>query len=131
MFFDFKPSNEFKNEVLNLFSQHMLGSNLMVSPVIKSGERQKRTYFPSDRFYDFFEGNVVNSGEEWKNIDAPLDKVLIFLRAGFIVHYQTPTKSITTFKEMRSLPLEIVVGLDINNRAYGRMYIDDGICKIK
>ena len=107
----------------------MLGSNLMASPVIKSGERQKRTYFPEEIFFDFFEGNVVNTKEEWKNIDAPLDKIPIFLRAGFIVLYQTPSKEVSNLNEMRKLPLEVVIGLDINFRANGKIYLDDGISK--
>ena len=114
---------------MNLHSQYMLGSNLMASPVIKSGERQKRTYFPEEIFFDFFEGNVVNTKEEWKNIDAPLDKIPIFLRAGFIVLYQTPSKEVSNLNEMRKLPLEVVIGLDINFRANGKIYLDDGISK--
>ena len=101
----------------------------MASPVIKSGERQKRTYFPEEIFFDFFEGNVVNTKEEWKNIDAPLDKIPIFLRAGFIVLYQTPSKEASNLSDMRKQPLEVVIGLDVNFRANGRIYLDDGISK--
>lgn len=114
---------------MNLHSQYMLGSNLMASPVIKSGERQKRTYFPGDSFYDFFDGSVVNTKEDWKNIEVPLDKIPIFLRAGFIIQYQTPTKQTKNLSDMKFLPLEVVIGLDLNFRAYGRIYLDDGTSK--
>ena len=102
----------------------------MASPVIKAGDRKKRTYFPDDKFYDFFDGTLVNNKEEWKDIDSPLEKIPIFLRAGFIVQYQTPTKQTHNLNDMKSLPMEIAVGLDSNYRAAGRIYLDDGVSKL-
>jgi alpha-glucosidase (family GH31 glycosyl hydrolase) len=100
----------------------------MTSPVIVPTGRNKRTYFPEDSFYDFFDGTLMNTKEEWVVVDAPLEKLPVFIRAGFIVQYQTPNKLTNNLNEMRTLPVELVVGLDLNYRAYGRIYLDDGVC---
>jgi len=127
VFFDFKPSPNFLEKVMNLNGQHMMGSNVMAAPVVESAQRQKKVYFPDNIFYDFFTGTKMNSKEEWVDVETKLDTIPIYLRAGFVAQYQTPTDDIQNIVAMRTLPLEVAIGLDQFYRSYGRIYLDDGI----
>lgn len=125
MFIDFRSDN-LKDQLYNMDDQFMLGSNFMVSPVIYPGDRKKKTYFPDELFYNFYNGKVMNpNGEGFIQIDAPLDSLPIFLRAGFITPVQD-SLGITMINQLRKRPFEVIVALDSNFRAAGRIFFDDG-----
>ncbi len=129
MFLDFK-SDTMKDVLFELDSQIMLGSHLMASPVIISGDRKKKTFFPNDWFYDFYDGTLMNSGGEgFLYLDAPLDRLPLFARAGFITPVQIPPEKLLNLNQMRVLPLELIIPLDSNYRAAGKIYFDDGNSK--
>jgi alpha-glucosidase len=129
MFLDFKSEN-MKDELHEIESQFMLGSHFMVSPVVTYNQRKKKTYFPDDKFYDFYNGLLMNpNGEQFISVDAPLDRLPLFVRAGFITPIQFPPSNFHNIVQMRSQPLELIIALDENLRSAGRIYIDDGHCK--
>jgi len=127
---DFK-SEKYKENLMELETQFMLGSNLMASPVINPGERMKRTYFPDEKFYDFYSGELVNpKGEGFVSVEAKLDKLLLFARGGFITPLQQIEKDCNSVECMRKKPIELLIALDQNFRAIGRVFFDDGFCII-
>jgi alpha-glucosidase len=129
MFLDFKSEN-MKNDLHELDSQVMLGSHILMSPVMTFNQRKKKTYFPEEKFYDFYTGLYVNpNGEQYISVDAPLDRLPLFARAGFVTPIQTVPDNLVDLNQMRTQPVEIVIALDINNRAGGKIYIDDGKSK--
>jgi alpha-glucosidase (family GH31 glycosyl hydrolase) len=126
MFVDFKSEN-MKNDLHEIDSQVMLGSHIMMSPVISFNQRKKRTYFPDETFYDFYTGQAMNpKGEQYISVDAALDKLPLFARAGFVTPLQTPPENLSDLIQMRRQPVEILIALDSNYRSTGRIYIDDG-----
>lgn len=126
---DFK-SEKYKESLYELDSQFMLGSNIMSSPVITAGERMKRTYFPEEKFYDFYDGRLINpKGEGFVSLEANLDKILLFLRGGFITPIQQVENNCSSVECMRTKPIELIIALDQNLRAIGRLIFDDGVCK--
>jgi alpha-glucosidase (family GH31 glycosyl hydrolase) len=128
MFLDFKSEN-FKDDLHELDSQFMLGSHLLVSPVLTFNQRKKKTYFPDEIFFDFYTGLHINqNGEQYITVDAPLDKLALFVRAGFVTPIQTPPQIFNDLSQMRIQPVEVIIALDSNMRAAGRIYIDDGKC---
>lgn len=111
----------FENE-----NQFLLGSALMVSPVIKGGARKKTTFFPDEKYYNLFNGKIMNqNGESVLNVEAELSDLPIFIHSGYIVPLQSPQKSYV-ISEMRKKPIEIVIALDDAYRATGSIYLDDG-----
>jgi alpha-glucosidase len=105
----------------------MLGSALMISPVVQAGARKKSTYFPDDKFYDFYTGRLMNpEGETVKNVDAGLDHLPIFARAGFVIPIQKPVGKNYIVSEIRNSPIGLIIALDADNRAAGSIYLDDG-----
>jgi alpha-glucosidase (family GH31 glycosyl hydrolase) len=108
----------------------MLGSHLMASLVVSPSERVKKTFFPNERFFDFENGKLMNlSGENYVTVEAGLDKLPLFVREGFITPIQEPNKTIKNVMEMRKLPVELLIAIDRDFRAAGRIYLDDGKCK--
>jgi alpha-glucosidase (family GH31 glycosyl hydrolase) len=125
MFLDFR-SDIYQDKLYTMDDQFMLGSNIMVSPVIFPGDRKKKTYFPDELFYNLYNGKVMNpNGEGYVQVEAPLDTLPIFLRAGFITPVQD-TGGIIMVNELRKRPFEVIVALDSNYRAAGRIFLDDG-----
>ncbi len=127
MFYDFK-SERMKNDLYENSSQFLLGSNILVSPVLNANERKKKTFFPNDKFYSFYTGETVNVAEKLLTVEAPLNVLPIFFRAGFITPIQNNSE-ILSLKDLRKIPIDLVVALDGNYRASGSIVIDDGNCK--
>ena len=92
------------SKVNNIGDQYMFGPAIMVSPVYEYGARIRKVYLPeSEKWYDFYSGKVVNSGEEI--VDAPYDKIPLFVKAGSIIPFgpdmqysnEKPAYNITIF----------------------------------
>ena len=125
MFIDIK-SSQYQDILNTMENQFMLGSNIMVSPVITPGERKKKTYFPDELFYNLQNGKLMNpNGEGFIQVDAQLDYIPIFCRAGFVTPIQDPI-GITKVSELKNRPFEVILALDGNLRAAGRIFFDDG-----
>jgi alpha-glucosidase len=118
------------NEVMKSTAQFMMGTNMMAAPVIKSGDIVKQVFFPKDIFYDFMTGRLMNpKGEGFQKVDAALNYIPLFLRAGSIVQVQSVPDKVNDVVEMRKQPFHLKIGLDVNLRSYGRILIEDGYSK--
>jgi len=62
--------------------QFMLGSDVLVAPIVNEGARERRVYLPSGaRWLDAWTGEAV--GEHgWITAPAPLDRIPVYLRDG-------------------------------------------------
>ena len=65
----------------------------------------------------------MNARNSTVSLSAPLDFINVHLRGGII--YPTQEPAINT-EASRQNPLGLIVALDDNNRAEGRMFYDDG-----
>ncbi len=101
--------------------QYLLGGDLLVAPVVHEGETQRSVYFPAgDDWIDWWNGTRHAGGSEAK-IAAPLDRLLLFVRAGASV----PTQGVVQHTgEMAKMPLNFVVALGANGS--GNVYQDAG-----
>lgn len=72
----------------NLTDQFMFGHALMICPVVtpaKNGIAHREVYLPEGcEWYDFYT-NVRYSGGQWMEIDVPLNRIPIYVKAGSIV----------------------------------------------
>ena len=64
--------------------QVMLGSSVMLCPILHQGQRSRVVYFPQGQWVDYFTGTVYEGGREYL-IPMPLDAVGLFLKAGAIL----------------------------------------------
>lgn len=69
---------------------YFFGDDLLVAPVVERGARQKAVPFPPGRWFDWWTGEAIEGGEE-RTVDAPLQALPLYLRAGGVVPMLRPT----------------------------------------
>jgi len=111
-------------ECQNLSDQFMLGESIMAAPVYQPDKDKRMLYLPEGNWIDFW-SNKVYEGEEYIIIDAPLDKMPIFIKAGSIIPLNEKLNYIGE-KEIKSLELNIFLNEE-NNLGNYELYDDDGI----
>jgi len=116
-------------------AQFMIGSALLVTPVLTQGATTVWGYFPQtndagqpQRWFDLWSGTEFfagsnGTGDGWAEIPAPLDTIPLHLAGGNVVPVQTP--ALTTVAQA-SNPFELLVVPDSADTATGSLFIDDG-----
>lgn len=101
--------------------QFMLGENLLVAPVISETDNTKKLYLPEGKWVEVFNHNIYE-GKKWITVDAPVDKIPVFLKAGGFLPMQEVEQYVGEKKFDR---LEVVV-YPASSGSYN-LYEDDGI----
>jgi alpha-D-xyloside xylohydrolase len=113
-------SKLWSNTDRDFHDQYMMGDNLLVAPVF-AGEKSRKVYLPSGKWYDFYTGELVGENEVIDVVPG-VNKIPLFVKNGSIIpmvpfHLHAPRIG-------DKMPLEI--------RCYGdaegsfRLYDDDG-----
>ena len=121
---------EFPNDpqLAGVDNQFMLGSCLLITPVLVPQAETVKTVFPglADKtiWYDWYTLKTVEA-EPGVNttIEAPLGHIPIFIKGGSILPLQQPGN---TTKTSRQNPFSILIALDSQGSASGSLYLDDG-----
>lgn len=116
---------EFQNDytALNLDDQFMVGSALLAAPVVRAGERARDVYLPAGRWYDYWTGAALDATGDLRRVDAPLERMPLFVRGGSIV---PSTVAMNHTGEKPWNPLRFDVYPDAGGAASGSLYEDDG-----
>ncbi|KAI4469771.1 alpha-glucosidase [Holotrichia oblita] len=112
--------------VLDIDNQLLIGSSILVRPVVESRASTVNVYFPggaSQIWYD---------SEDWReypgngvvNIPVTMDKVPVYYRGGSIIPRKDRPRRAASL--MHDDPYTLYVVLDENNSANGALYTDDG-----
>jgi len=106
----------------NLDDQFMIGSDLMVAPILKPDVRARYVYFPKGIWYDYWTGaSYVGGTTHW--IEADLYKVPMFVRGGSII----PTgPEMNYVGEKPVSPITFAIYPDEKGAATTTLYEDDG-----
>ena len=101
---------EYENDVntRNMNDEFMVGSQLLVAPVIEQGATKKMVYLPEGEWFDYWTKERI-SGGRYIIRDAPLDTCPIYVKAGAILPKYPPEAYIGT-KEQKKLILEVYAG---------------------
>lgn len=81
LIFDFRTDNNVKH----IQDQFMFGSQLMVCPISKSGQRSRSVYLPAGTWTNFWTGESIVSKGETITASAPLKQIPLFVRGGSII----------------------------------------------
>ncbi|OQS00229.1 lysosomal alpha-glucosidase, partial [Thraustotheca clavata] len=76
LYFEF-PGDE---ETLAIDTQYIVGSALMVTPVLKESTTSVQAYFPNASWFNLWTGELLADSAKWVNINAPLDSVPIHIK---------------------------------------------------
>ncbi|XP_051873196.1 sucrase-isomaltase, intestinal [Pristis pectinata] len=103
--------------------QFLWGGALMITPALEEGVTTVHAYIPDSRWYDWFTGKRILQRRKWIKMSTPLDHINVHVRGGSIIPWQVPGN--TTYYSRKNF-LGLVVALDDNQAAKGRLYWDDG-----
>ncbi|XP_066846669.1 sucrase-isomaltase, intestinal-like [Anser cygnoides] len=92
---------------------------------LEKGARSVDVYFPEATWFDYYTGYKVPSA--WRGtyatVDAPLNKIPLFIRGGYILPEQAPA---TTTTKSRLNPFGLIIALNEQGEASGSLFWDDG-----
>lgn len=101
--------------------EFLFGDDLLVAPVINQGERERGVYLPRGTWYDYWTERRA-TGPAAVSVEAPLDRIPIFVRGGAII----PTQQVVEFVDQAPInPLTFEIYPEgESSRDY---YEDDGL----
>jgi alpha-glucosidase len=102
--------------------QFFVGDKLLAAPVTRANERLKKVYLPKGKWLDW-NSDSVYTGPATIMVDAPLDKLPMFLREGAIIP-QRDVQQRTGEQPLNKLTLDVFAGSVADSF---RLYEDDGI----
>ncbi|KAK8467354.1 hypothetical protein PHAVU_007G026900 [Phaseolus vulgaris] len=123
LFFSF-PSY---TECYDLNTQFLLGSSLMVSPVVEQGKTQVKALFPPGTWYSLFDltQTIVSKDGNYVTLDAPLHVVNVHLYQNTILPMQ---QGGMVSKDARMTPFSLIVTFPAgatDGVAKGKLFLDD------
>ncbi len=103
-------------------AQYLFGASLLVAPVV-SAQQFAKVYLPEkgEVWYDFHSHKQISGGQEFL-VEAPLNRLPIFVRGGSIIPQQSPVLHAAQ-KPTDTLTLHVYRGNNANSFTY---YEDDG-----
>jgi len=110
-------------KALDIDRQFLVGKGLLITPVLTDRARQVTGYFPEGKWYEWDNHNKVIEGPRMETVAAPIEKIPVHIRGGHIITTQGPR---LTVYENRNTPFKLLVALDGEQKAEGRLYLDDG-----
>ena len=111
-------------DLFELEDQWLVGADLLVKPITAAGQQSVSVLLPGTQpWYDILTYEAVKPGRTVAK--APLDKIPVYQRGGSIVPRQMRPRRSSDL--MINDPYTLVVALDANGNASGKVYLDDGI----
>jgi alpha-glucosidase len=107
---------------LNIDDQFMVGSDLLVAPIVKPDLTQRLVYLPKGTWYDYWTGKRYEGGTMIR-ADAPLETVPMYVRGGAIIP-MGPEMNYTG--ERPTDPLSFMIYPNEHGDASTTLYEDDG-----
>ena len=107
----------------NLDDQFMIGEDLLVAPIMKPDVTRRLVYLPAGSWYDYWT-NKKYAGRTMINVEAPLDTVPMFVRAGAIIPVGP---SLNYVGEKPVDPITFNIYPDDAGNASTKLYEDDGL----
>lgn len=120
LFFTFTTDTK----ALGIDQQFMVGSTLLITPVINQGATTVTGYFPAGNWYSLYDYTpIFNSVGRTITLSAPLNVIQAHIRGGSILVTQSPAM---TLMATRNNPYTVKIVFDADGQASGELYIDDG-----
>jgi alpha-glucosidase len=111
-------------ETLNREEEFLFGEHLLVCPISEKEAVSRLMYLPEGKWINYWTDELIEGKQEIK-VQAPLDQIPLFVKAGGIICMQ-PKMQYTDEFEPEALSLHVYVGDDITTST---LYEDDGHTK--
>ncbi|KAM4014344.1 neutral alpha-glucosidase C isoform 2-T3 [Anomaloglossus baeobatrachus] len=112
-------------DVFGVDEQYMLGSALLVAPVLHPDVTSIDVLFPGrgENWYDYRNFKCVGSSHK-QTVNVTLEEIPVYQRGGSIIPLRTTIGKSSGW--MSNSPYELRIALDHKGTAVGEIYIDDG-----
>lgn len=110
-------------EAIKAESQFMIGSELLVAPVVEKGAEVKRVYLPQGEWIAFDVGTKYKGGQ-WIDFPVTLETIPLFARSGSIIPMMPVMQYI---HQQKNYPLILKVIPKNSGNVSFSLYEDDGI----
>jgi len=107
---------------LGIDDEFMIGTDLLVAPVLAPGLTGRLVYLPEGTWIDYWTGKK-HAGGTMIRVEAPLDVVPMFVRAGAIIPMGPEMNYVG---EKRFDPITFTIYQDTKGEASASLYEDDG-----
>ncbi|KAK6455633.1 Glucoamylase 1 precursor [Scheffersomyces xylosifermentans] len=109
-------------------NQFFVGDALLVTPVLQPGVKKVNGTFPganvTEVYYDWYTHEKQNFTDgKNETLAAPIGHIPLHIRGGNILPLQEPGYTVA---ESRQNPFGLIVALDNEGKAEGKLYLDDG-----
>ncbi len=95
--------------------QYMFCKDFLVRPIVEEGQRKVDVIFPEDGFYDFYDGTRYDAGTV--EVDAPLEKIPVFVRNGAVVAYNLYAKDVVPTWDKEAYEEAVLLTTPLTERA--------------
>ncbi len=103
----------------------LLGSAMLVAPIIEAGQTSRHVYLPEGTWIDFATGKVFE-GTQFITAEAPLDRCPVFVRGGAVIPtYCEPPKS-TMDHQPECIELHLLMPRE-DGEFVSELWEDDGV----
>lgn len=105
--------------------QYMWSSGLLFTPVLVQGADKVEGYFPQGKWFSLFDNSLIDAsaGGVLQMLPTPLMDTNVHARGGTVLPMQQ--FKMTTF-EAKTTPVTLLVALDVEGKATGSLFMDDG-----
>lgn len=106
--------------------QFLLGHDLLVKPIVNGGIEATSVFLPGldTVWYHVFDGyKRLAGGQEHADVPAPIESTPVFQRGGSVLARKNRVRRSAAL--MQSDPYTLVVALDAQYEAQGKLYLDD------
>ncbi|CAF0978923.1 unnamed protein product [Adineta steineri] len=107
----------------NIDQQFLIGRALLISPNLVSQTNTVDVYIPQDVWYEFSSGVEIETVGQFITLNAPISKINVHVRGGFIIPMQTPGANLILG---RGNPFSLLVAPSQFGNASGNLFWDDG-----
>jgi alpha-D-xyloside xylohydrolase len=106
--------------VANIGDEYMFGPALLVAPVVEQGRTSREVYLPAGAdWYNYWTNEKLHGGLT-VTVDAPIDTLPLFVRAGSILPLGTPVESTNEHQQLAKVRVYAGADADFD------LYTDDG-----
>ncbi len=108
---------------LDIDDEFMIGTDLLVAPILKQGATSRRVYLPAGIWYDYWTNRQI-AGGHMIDADAPLETVPLYVRGGAIIPMGPEMNYVG---EKPTDPITFEIYPDSQANAQASLYEDDGV----
>lgn len=105
--------------------EYLLGNDLLVVPVVKSGVTARQVYLPEGTWFDWHSGEK-HAGQQFLIAATPMEQIPVFARGGAVIPMWPQAPASTANHQPQSIELHIFVP-DEDGDFHSFLHEDDGL----